>query len=756
MLKRKMIRDIKHNISQFIAIFLMVMLGVMVYSGINSYSDGMKETGDKFYQEYNLFDLLVIGSNFKEEDLVKIKTDKIKKIERRFLINGKVLNDKNLALNFVSENEICKLYPVEGIEFDKNNKGIYLEERFAKENNIKIGDIITIEYDDTKIKEKVVSLVNAPDYIYYTKDENELVPNRKEAGFAYLSSIHLKKPIYNQLLIDVVDINKNDEVKEEIEESIVNLLAVLKRVNNKSYAIYQGEIDEGKAYVGVFSGLFIFIAMLSVVTTMTRIVKKERTNIGTLKALGFSNFKIMLNYMNYSLFVAILGSLLGLILGYHFIGKIFINLELRYFEIPNLTPVFNFYIYKMVFLLIITVVIISLIVLRSILQENPAEALKPEKVKMTSSQSKFLKFKQYQNLSFTIKWNIRDLLRNKLRAFTGVIGVLGCCVLLVCAFGILDSLDNYIKIQFDDICNFKYKLTLKYDIQQEQLNDLKNKYGNNTSKTMMIEFLHNDKKVENTIFVISNSDINRIMDAKGKFIPLEDNGVFITYKMAEKYNYKIGDIIKWRLHKQNDYYHSKIVGFNKNPQIQNITMSDKYLEKIGVSYQPDSFYTQQYVDESKSLEGVEIIQNKEKLKDATRDVLSAMRKMVVIIVLVAILLAIVILYNLNTLSYVEKQTQFATLKVLGFTDKKIINIFIMQNNWIVILAIIFGLPMGYYLTDWFFKSSVEENYDFATFISTKTYFVVVLITYITSYSLSLFLSNKIGKIDIVSSLKGTE
>ena len=133
-----------------------------------------------------------------------------------------------------------------------------------------------------------------------------------------------------------------------------------------------------------------------------------------------------------------------------------------------------------------------------------------------------------------------------------------------------------------------------------------------------------------------------------------------------------------------------------------------------------------------------------------------MKTMLVLIISIAILLGGIIIYNLGILSYTEKQYQFATLKVLGFKDKQIENIFIKQNNWVAIVSIIFGLPMGFYLTDWLFKTAIEEHYDFGAFITTRTYILSAIGTFVVSYLVSKFLARKIKRIDMVTSLKGNE
>ena len=185
-------------------------------------------------------------------------------------------------------------------------------------------------------------------------------------------------------------------------------------------------------------------------------------------------------------------------------------------------------------------------------------------------------------------------------------------------------------------------------------------------------------------------------------------------------------------------------------------MTKNYLESLGIDYNPDALYTNDDLSKTKEIKNVETIQDIESLKDGMQGMLSMMKTMLVLIIGVAVLLGGIIIYNLGILSYSEKQYQFATLKVLGFADKKIKKIFIKQNNWVAIFSIILGLPGGFYLTDWLFKTAIEETYDFAAHINTITYVISAIGTFIVSYLVSNFLARKIKNIDMVTSLKGNE
>ena len=787
MLKRKMFRDIRKNLSQFITIFLMIAIGIMAYAGIKAYMGGMQKTSDKFYSENNLQELNVMGL-LDKDDLDKIKKiDNVKDAEVKLSVTATTDKDKTLLLNFIESNNISKFFVYEGEKFD-NKSGIWLDNFYAIENNIKVGDTVLVKYESMELHEKVRGLINVPDHLYDVRDESELYPDRKEFGFAYMSTSEITEDYikslvmkeanipkeyfdmvmpnfnykeyipYSSIMVDVKNKNKVDDVKNDIEDKVKNAKAIIKIEDTASYTAYQGEIDEGKTYVGVFSGIFLFIAMLSVITTMTRVVKNQRVQIGTLKALGFSNTRILFHYIGYGFWISIFASILGLVLGYYVIGQVFINLEMEFFEIPNGMPSMDISSYYVALIVIGIVGVITYITGRSILKENPAETLRNKIPSVNSKTINITKKGFFKKLGFSTKWNIRDILRNKMRTFMGLAGVVGCATLLVCALGMLDSMNFFVKLQFEDLYNFKYKLNIKENISDKKLKVLTDKYGDNTSESLGIEIKEKDgKRVSNNIFVTDAGNYVRFVDNKNKVKSKPTNdGIYVTYKLAETKGYKIGDKIKWHIYGDNKYYTSKIIGFNKDPQNQNLSMTRKYLEKKGIDYKPDSLYTNNDLSKTKEIKNIETIQDIDSLKEGMTGMLSMMKTMLIMIIAIAVLLGGIIIYNLGILSYSEKQYQFSTLKVLGFKDSQIKNIFIKQNNWIAVLSIIIGLPGGFYLTDWLFKTAIEEHYDFGAFIETKTYIISALGTFIVSYLVSRFLARKIKKIDMVTSLKGNE
>lgn len=525
-----------------------------------------------------------------------------------------------------------------------------------------------------------------------------------------------------------------------------------------SYSRYQGEIDEGSAYVGIFSGLFLFIAMLSVITTMTRVVKKQRLQIGTLKALGFQKSKITAHYVGYGFWISLFGAIAGMLAGRYFLGSVFIRMEMDFFEIPNGKAIIQPFSYIVAIGVVLCVTLITYITCRKELTATPAASLRNEMPKVKNGSYRMTAKGVFKRMNFASKWNFRDMIRNPFRTITGIIGITGCCTLIVCAFGMLNSMNYFIQLQFQDLYNFDYKLVLKENLSNDEISQLTSQYGNASSQTIGIEIKDQaGNRVSNQIFVTAAKDYIRFQDNRSHFITIQsDEGIYVTYKLAELNHYELGDTITWHRYGDPTYYESKIVGFNKDQQNQNITMTKSYLESLNIPYTPDSLYTNMDLSNQKEIENIEIVQDIESLKESITDMLSMMKTMILIIIVFAVLLGAVIIYNMGVLSYSEKQYQFATLKVLGFQDKQIQRIYRKQNTWLAIAAILIGLPSGYHLTAWLFHACLDDSFDFGVKIRLSTYLIAAAITIVVSYLVSKQLSKKINRIDMVTSLKGNE
>lgn len=761
-LSKKRLRDIKQNKMQFFNIFIMVFLGVFVFAGIHAYMDGMEKSADKYYKDNNFQDIWLSGENFSNDDLEKVKnTENVKDAERILTIKTELenKNDVTLDTNFIESNNISKMYVVDGEEFSKDKKGVWFDSYLAKNLDLKVGDEITFTYQNMKMTEKILGLVNTPDHVYFVKDDTEIFPTHKNYGYMYLSINELPQgmaQIFNQIIVDVDNTDKTQETKANLENNIKSAIAVTDRESSVSYKGYNSEIEEGTTYSGVFTFLFLFIAVLSVTTTMNRFVKKQRTQIGTLKALGFKNRKIINHYVGYGFIISLVASVVGLLAGKYGLGTFFLNMEMSYFEVP----VYNTVLIPVVYILAITVValitLVTYLSCRNILKESAVEALRIEIPKVKSTKFDLTTKGIFKKASISTRWNLRDVGRNKGRSLMAIVGIIGCTMLMLCAFGMMDTMKSYLSWEFDKISNFEYKLSLSNNYTDDQFTNITEKYGNETSESFGIEIKNVDKKETNTLTVNDAPNKLKYTNHNKEYMDLKDDGIYITEKLSEKYGLKVGDEITWHIFGDDNWYTCKIAGLNRDPQNQQLNMTRKYYESLGLTYKADTVYTDENLINTKTIDGVDTIQSIATLKQGMESMLETTETMVVLLIVVSAILGFVIIYNLGILSFTEKQYQFATLKVLGFKDKQIKNIFVKQNLWLTVAGIVIGLPLGFWMLDYIFKSALGENYDFNAYIKPVSYLYAVVGSLVVSIIVNKVLSRKVKRIDMVTSLKGNE
>ena len=808
MLFKKMLRDIARNKSQFVTIFIMVFLAVFAFAGVHAYMDGMKASADVYYENQNLQDLWITSENFTDEKIQEIKSmENVNDVERyiriKVNVNGsekytnpltnKPVDDLVYECNFIESNNINKMYIIEGEEFSKDKPGVWIDDYLAKNLGIKVGDELELSVEGTVFKEKVMGLMEAPDHVYFMKDETAIFPTHTDFGIAYLSINEFPKDyLYAKILdkmeidsskienkeeflkanipdfniddymsfpfaiVDVNDVSKLNDTKNEIKNNVDGIITATTRDEDISYDGYKREAEEGETYSGVFSGLFVFIALLSVVTTMNRFVKRERIQIGTLKALGFKRGRITLMYVGYGLFISIVAGILGIILGNLVIGNTFLKMEMDYYEIPYYNIKTLPIVYYVTIGIVAVVTLVTYLSCRKVLKEPAAQALRVERPKIKVREHSITTWKLFSKLSLSSKWNLRDVLRSKARTMMALVGIAGCTMLVVTAFGMLDSMNAYMDWEFGTINNFEYKLNLSEDYTDEQYNAIISKYGDNTSKTLAVEFKNNDEIIVKQLTINDASDMLQVTDHNRKPFKMNDDGIYITEKMSKAYNLKVGDKFEWHVIGSDKWYESKVAGLNRDPQFQQFNCTKKYYDTIESDYRADSVYTNEDLSKTKEIAGVGTIQTINNLKDGMNSMLGMMYSLIALLIVVSVILACVIIYNLGSLSFGEKEYQFATLKVLGFKYKQIKDIFIKQNLWIAIGAIIIALPLGNYMTDYIFKNAIGDTYDFSAMIKPITFIGAAVGTYVVAFIVNKLLGRKIKKIDMVTSLKGNE
>lgn len=768
MLKRKLLRDLWQNRTQFISIFLMAFLGLFVFAGIDAESTGIGISTAQYYEETNLADNWVMGTSFSTEEVKRLEAlPQIASVDRKLVLEGKAKvgdgEEPSMEFNFVESMNSSFPYIKEGEAFDVDKEGVWLEELFAKKWNLQVGDYVRLEYEGILFTEQIRGIIIHPEYVFYSLDSDSMMPNYGTYGYAYLSS--KEYPIqdelyYNYMVIKQTNAGESAEESMEFKELVKDTLnrqniVVLDRKQNGGIEAIASEQSQHEEMGIMFSAVFLLIAVMGIVTTMTRMTSNQRIQIGTLKALGFGKRKITWHYMSYGIVISSLGSIVGAVLGYLYLPLLFLPSMSAYYILPNWVTQMSVKTYYAIVLAILVSTLVSFLACRKELKDMPAITLKPAAPK-NIRHSMLEKSRMWLSLNFSTQWNVRDVLRNKARSLMGIAGVAGCTMLLLCAFGCSDCVKEIAEWQYGELVTGQYKVIFGQQVTNLEKRQYKQQYKGQLVQEGSCEFRTDSLVKKGGITILDEGNYLHFQNADGEEIILPQQGISMSVKMAQVLGLKQGDFIEWHIVGEKEWQRSRITALYRTPTGQGITLSREEYESLQYDFNPTSFYTNmtipQYVKDSDDISGVISI---EQLKIDLDKNMEMMNLMVGILIVAAVLLGIIVLYNMGVLSFLEKTREVATLKVLGFSSGRIRRILRQQNNWITMIGIVAGLILGYQFLDIMMQTMSEDN-DMPTVVYLASYLYSIIGTWITSTGVNYMLSGKVKTICMVDALKGVE
>lgn len=750
-LSKKMLRDIKINKTQFIAIFLMAFLGIFAYCGIYGEYYGLVQTSDEYYAQTNLANGWIYNSDFDDSTIDKL-ADFTTQTDRQMVIQSQASleNNPDITLHFVENATISKFYTTEGENFNpSDDSGVWLDARFSDARNLHIGDEITFELDNLTIKKEIKGIGYSPEYIYELSPSS-LTPDFSQMGFAYLSYKAYPSDLkYNTLLVKYNQ--TDDDFKDKLDDTI-EYLSFTKKDNQLSVAKFSDEMAQHKMIGDVFPIVFILVTFLTLLTTMTRIITHQRTQIGILKAVGFKDRTIILHYISYGFWPVLAGAILGLITGPMIIPQMFYPTMANSYSMPSWHPGFDMSFIYVAFLMVLSSVLVTYLSCRRISKENPADTLRP-KAPNVSSKSIIEKSSMWNHLNFNLRWNWRDARRNKFRALMAIVGVMGCVALLIAAFGMNDSLNELKSWEYDDISHFESKLLLSSDANPMELYYILNETDGSFIMQQSIEIKANDKEDTASLLVSNNTDLISYTDSSRNPIEIDEGDVSISTKLAEKFNLKIGDKIRWHIVGSDEWTTSKIGQIHAEPISQGLIMSPDTLEEQGIDFTPTNILTKEKFGEN--FESIKSVSSIDKLKKGWDQMTTAVMMMVYVVTFVAVALAILVLYNLGILSFTEMEREIATLKVLGFKTNVLRKLLLTQNIIFTAIGYIMGIPLGFYFMTLMMNAAGDSLYYVPT-LTWSNLLLVAGITFAISIGVNLLFSDRIGDLDMVEALKDVE
>ena len=627
---------------------------------------------------------------------------------------------------------------------------------------------ITLENETNKALDKIEA------------GEKELVLGRKE---------------YDQGLKDIEKADKKykdakEEVEEELDDAYAELMDaeeeirdledpewyVLDRGANMSYISFDLNADKVAAISKVFPIFFYLVAGLVALTTMTRMVEEERTQIGILKALGYKKWIIISKYLLYSGLASILGSIAGQIVGFKVIPRVLWNAYGVMYHLPEFVSDYNSRIALLSSgMAIISTVAATYFSANGALKEKPADLMLPRAPK-SGKRILLERIKPlWSILSFNQKSTARNIFRYKKHFYMTVIGVSGCTALLVAGFGLRDSIKDIGTLQFEELFQHELEIELEEDFS---LSDIDKIIGVHPEILETLEVFsdrgyieYKGRSIETTLVAVEEmQDLSGYVvfrdRRKGEIIETESDEVVISEKVAEVLGIKEGDTVVY------ENFDERKREFQINAITENYLDNYIYLKK---SIYEDAYNEKQenktiYIkteemegnekDELiKELYGKDGVLNAEFISERRGlfdNLIMSINYIVGVIIISSGMLAFIVLYNLTNININERRRELATLKVLGFHNEEVSAYIFREITILSIIGTLAGLLLGKYLHQFIVLTVENPNFMFGRDISLLSYVLSGVITLIFSVIVDLFMIKKLKNIKMVDSLKAND
>ena len=496
---------------------------------------------------------------------------------------------------------------------------------------------------------------------------------------------------------------------------------VLDRYSNTGYNSFIQDTESIENISKVFPIVFFMVALLISLTSMTRMVEEQRTQIGTLKALGYNKLQIASKYVIYAGLACVIGGVLGMSVGFVLLPQIIWTMyQMMYQMTDNIHISFNIIIGGMGLLLICVCIIGATIyaVLKELVQ-TPSTLMRPKAPKMGKrvllEKIPFI----WKRLSFSQKVTVRNIFRYKKRFLMTIIGILGCTALIVVGFGVRDSIRCIMPNQFEKVFNYDMQIGLKNGLEDEQKQKYIISLQEKTELEKVVEtymtsnIAKNQENEEDVQIIVPKEpkdldEVINLTDVKtGEKVQLEENAICLTDKVAELLNVKQGDTITLKDSKDKERQ-VKISNIVENYVYHYVYMSRITYENLyGENYNTNMLFTKNNnLSKEQETNLATEIMNKSEVASISRnssimnlldDTMKSLNYVVIILIVSAGLLAFVVLYNLSNVNISERIRELATIKVLGFYDKEVYSYVTRETVILTAIGIVLGLIGGYFL-----------------------------------------------------------
>lgn len=790
-LTKKLWRTVRSTRGQFFAVTAVVMVGITIYISMATTSYNMTRSKETFYREYNFADYYfhvirapqgVIRQIEAVPGVVKA-TGRIQKDVPVIKENGERATARLTSYPLPMETEVNRLLLLSGRLFEKYPESsggeVLLDPKYAEANRLAPGDTVTIVAEGRQVPLTVAGTATSPEFIYVIKDPASWIPEPETFGIFMVPHNQAEQILnlsgqVNQVLVKLAPGTDEEKVAEAVKAILAPYgnLASYPRKEQMSASVLQGELEQLRTSAFFLPSIFLGIAALIEFVMLGRMVKTQRLQIGTMKALGYSSYQIMLHYAGYAVMVGFFGALFGSLPGI-LLASSFSGAYAQFFNLPEVISGVNLkaILYGLILSLSVGAVA-GLIASRGVLGVRPAESMRPESPRKVGR----VPFENWtwlwHRLDIAWKMSLRTTNRNRFRTAVTLVGVIFATGMLVVALFSNDMVGYMLDKQFYQDQRYDYFVRFTAPVQQGELLAVSRLDGVLKVEPVLevpvrLHFRGRSQE-ELLVGMPPDTSMRRLWSDTGRPLKLPEQGLLVSRSTAAKLKARVGDEVRvetllglgpsrWSV--------MKIAGVNQEfvggtsyttlEQANRVLQESRLVSGAMLKVAPGR--AGQVEEELREMTGISSILSRQKALEGFNEQLQYMYYFVSIMVAFALILGFAIVYNASVMSFGERKRELASLRVMGFTVREVSGLLLKENLLQTLAGVALGLPFGRLLAEGYINAMMRSEaytlYSFEVVIYPLTYVLSALggILFVTvAYR---FAVKNVLKLDLVEVLK---
>jgi len=773
-----LIRMITMSKGQYIAVVAIIITGLTVYTSMNMAAVNLGTTLKTYYEQNNFADVFVEAMKVPRQEVHDLGAiEGVKEVQGRIVYDAPFVTeneDERVTTRIITvpptNDGINRLTIISGSYLGDSDREALVLQQFADARRIRPGDTIRVQMNGTVYSLKVAGIAASPEFIYLMSGEQAIMPDPESFGAVFVSEKLAQEAFglsgsYNDIVI-VAESGANiekltDTLEDELEP--FGLERVVKREYQLSNSVIDEEIAQLQRMAGSLPVVFILVAAIMLAMMISRMVKRDRMKVGAMKGLGYSNREVIAHYAFYSLSAGILGGLAGSVLGMLLAGAM-TQLYLEFFNIPLLKV--EFFIEYVLLAILLSSAFCSaagILGARGILNISPAESMQNEAPR--KGKRIFLERIGFfwRHSSFSWKMVYKNIFRNKKRTAFVISGVVVTYGMLLFTFTMPDVVNEFTTDYYKEFQKMDYNISFIAPMNRDVINDLNATVDIDHAEGRIeypFEIRHGAKsKAVSVVGLPRDTVFYDFKDPQGRPVRIPEEGMLITENLAGLLDLAVGDEVR-------------VKTFIPNRDDTSIRVSGIIRQTLGMSAYMDLDYMDGLLLEENAINGVYLdsqdpdiisklltasnissIMSPKDVEASFDEYMDTTNYSIWIMVIFSGILGAAVVYNSTIISLGEREMEFSSLRILGFSKWEIFMILLRENNILTVLGILIGIPVGIGLTVYSSKVFSTEMYTFSMMPSLTAGVNAALATLFFVVLAQVATYRKISSLDFIQALK---